>query len=535
MLTLTLALVALVQDPNCVGTFHSVDLAVPAPQTFRPTYVQVDGDDAVAYGDLIPAQVYPYMGLCMLRRDPVSLEFAVELVRPYSGAPGDPHHVGLRGGTLAYSQRVANGSDIVVLRRDPIMGAWTVFDVIHAPLLNFGSPPTISVSESLVAFHTTVNIEVWRRGPTRMELAVAFSSLYTYLDGVSGDRVVLERQPALELHRCPPGGGSFLEAFVMPPTGYAFMGTNLEDDLLITLLRELNTSTNGPHAIATWRILADPSGTTMHLESLRPYVANPEIFLPLAPSKLRGDSLVYAALGDACGNGALERHVRVEDISPAGILTPRSNVCSFAGAPNRDLLSAGFDGRTLAVLFDGNPGRLLFAALPSLALDRDHDCVDDATQIRVDPSLDRNQNGRLDTSERVGEAFCAQLAPNSTGAFSGLALVGTPSASSQDLAAVATGLPPSVVGVTLVAFAPTPLPAQATTPFGLCQGGGNFGRHGAVVSDATGVAVTPIRPAALPSVHGSASALTGQSWAWQHVHRDGPVAAATPAVAVQIW
>jgi hypothetical protein len=544
MRPLALALAALPFAPansvpaqNCVGPLTRTTLPTLGSSPFYPSFVKVDGDDAVVHGHVAGNQSLS-TALCALHRDSATGTWQVDFIRRYTGYADDPHHVALRGGMLVYSQRRNGSADIVVLTRSPTSGAWEMLANFTDPTHNFGAPPAVHASEVLVAFRKGQGHEVWRRVPGGLQLAGRFSTTFQTPFALSGERIAIGREAWVELYCFPASGGSLLEAVVTAPAGYNLLNGHgsprLEGDRLLTYLMTDPPNT-GIAAIALWRILPTASGTTLGLEGLQAPDIDSSVLQQFQLGTLRGDTLVDGVVGNACVVGEYVRHARVSDISDAGVLALRGRVCDFGGMSPRELEHVGYDGRTLAFLFRGDAPSVGFAPMLAIAHDRDRDCVEDVEQIHADPSLDRNFNGRLDSTELVGEEFCGQTAPNSTGAFAELTLLGTPSAASQDLLAVSEHLRPFAVGMTLVSFAPMPLPALASTASGLCLGGGNLGRHPALQADMTGTAVTQIRPAALPAPGGVWPSIAGQTLSWQHVYRDGVLTRATPAVALQLW
>ncbi|MEM6672442.1 MAG: choice-of-anchor B family protein [Planctomycetota bacterium] len=124
-------------------------------------------------------------------------------------------------------------------------------------------------------------------------------------------------------------------------------------------------------------------------------------------------------------------------------------------------------------------------------------------------------------SAPVGTAYCSS-APNSIGSVSAIVGQGTDFLTRNDLALLATDLPPGVLGLFVVsanqAFVPNPGGSQGN----LCVGAGT-GRYlsQAGSADAAGTLALVVDATAIPQPNGDVSAGAGETWNFQCWHRDG--------------
>ena len=529
---LLLLATAQAQTPPCLGPFQRVDAFVPVTSSSVPVGLNVDGHDAVLWVESGFGYPREYT-LHIFREDPASGIWSATESRRYPGPTYN--NVALDDGVLAYMHFDTQTSEVVALERDPVTGTWQRIGAV--PMPTFPSlVDQLLVSRELIAFGSPPRAAVWRRGPGGYTLAARFTGEVSQLE-IEGERVV--RVPRYngfhaELYRCPASGGIELLGYVQAPAGTIFRGPALlHGERLLAPVGAYGA--NSSDGLASWRIAWDSSsGADAVLDSVGTYGVGLPTGSGLGCPSFGADSLL-SLNGRSCGGSLYDsRSAALVDVDAQGRFQLAGIICVDIVGFWLPGCYAATDGNTVAKIYRDLSGRasVEFARYLGAAHDRDRDCVRDTDQIRADPRLDLNVNARLDAYERVGESFCAQLAPNSTGAFASLELIGSEHTASTDLAAVARALPPLALVTSTFTFAPEPLPAQATTALGLCLAGA---RHPAVASDTSGVAVTPIRPSTLPSSVGTASALAGQTWAWQHVYRDGANLAATPAVAVRLW
>ena len=520
--------------PPCLGPFQRVDAFVPVPSYNRPVGLHVHGHDAVLWVEAGGGYPFEY-GLHLFREDPATGIWSATESRRYPGPTFNQTHVALGDGVLAYLHFGTPNIEIVALERDPITGVWQRIGALPVPsfpaygLQLHASRELLAVQEQGHPSST-----VWRRSAAGYTLAVSFPTGEDSLLAVDGEHVVRALAYRAELYRCPATGGAELLGYVHAPPGKRFRASvSLDGERLVAPFGPDGAS--ALEGLATWRIAWDtPHGADAVLDTVTAYNAGLPVGTGSVYSSFADDSFLTSSVDRCDATHTLSRAAHLVDVDAQGR-------CHLAGVVCVEPWSAfslgrivSMDGRTVAKMHrDASGGTSVeFARYLGAAHDRDRDCVRDTDQIRMDPRLDLNVNARLDAHEQVGVSFCAQLAPNSTGTFATFELIGSEHVASADLAAVARALPALALGTSTLSFAPEPLPAQATTALGLCLAGA---RHPAVVSDASGVAVTPIRPSALPSSMGTASAFAGQTWAWQHVYRDGAALAATPAVAVRLW
>jgi hypothetical protein len=519
---------ALGQNPPCLGPFQRVDALVPVLVN-PPIGLHVDGHDAVLWSEYGGPYPFDY-GLHFFREDPATGTWSATESRLYPG-PTFNRHVALRDGVVAYLHFGDPLIEFVILEREPVTGIWQRLGAVPAPPYFELNVPQLLVSRELVAVQGSGSVPstVWRRGPAGYALAISFPTGENSILAVDGERVVRALTYHAELYRCPATGGSELLGYIQAPSSRRFRsGVHIDGERLVA-------DVAGIEGVATWRVEWDtPSGASAVLDTVTPYSAG----IPHGTGSL-GSSFGAGSLltqqSTLCSGGPFGSFTAsFVEVGTHGHLHVAGAICVEMSMPFLPLRSVSTDGRTVARLHRDAAGHtsVEFARYLGAALDRDRDCVPDTDQIRMDARLDLNANARLDAFERGGEAFCAQLAPNSTGSFASLELIGSESVHSSDLAAVARALPPHAVGASTFTFAPRPLPANATSALGLCILGA---RHPAVAADARGVAVVAIHPSALPTRVGSASAIAGQTWAWQHVYRDGATVAVTPAVAVELW
>lgn len=143
----------------------------------------------------------------------------------------------------------------------------------------------------------------------------------------------------------------------------------------------------------------------------------------------------------------------------------------------------------------------------------------DATGAPVE--LDLDSNGVRDQCERLGETYCSPGKPNSTGVPARMVLLGSETATANDLQLCAHSLPPGAFGVFLNSR------NQGLWPsFGGSQGdrclSGFIGHYATKIqtSDAAGTFGIDVDLTATPTPFGPVTIVAGETWYFQTWYRD---------------
>jgi hypothetical protein len=528
------------QSPPCLGPFQRVASTSTVSLNERMLFVAVSGANALG------------------RIEGPSTQGAVNIVEAFRElAPGGPWVAtqawplaGARGrfaldGDRAAFYRQSPFFEIAVFERQPATGMWLPTFAVPLASPPVASDPRLSGESLVLPYPDDERIDIWRRatsGAFTLEATILSPSALDddfgrWLD-IDGDRLAVRHASSVYLYQRDTTGAWPLEVRIQrePHFDFNFSEPLLSDGRLVVVVRSPVESDKG---LAFWRLVAFPGGISAVYDGV---VFEDDVmneFHGLLTPATASSTAVQRLSEPACGTpdpafaplaviGAGDRDLPVVD----------GYVCRLAGfAGPGDSEYFDYDGRTLAVAVPQEVGaprnNVHFAALLGADIDGDRNCVEDSVEIATTPTLDRNGNGRLDSIEERGEEFCVPLGPNSVGNVATLRVIGTEHRLTNDLIALASGLPPGAFGVVAVALAPVPLPAQQTGPFGVCLTGA-VGRYSAVQAGTDGVATTSIPLGAVPTPNGSIHAYLYESWAWQLVYRDGSVPGATSAVAVTV-
>ncbi|MDB4426377.1 hypothetical protein N9151_00095 [bacterium] len=147
----------------------------------------------------------------------------------------------------------------------------------------------------------------------------------------------------------------------------------------------------------------------------------------------------------------------------------------------------------------------------------------DSCELLADPTLDLNQNGTPDRCERIGNSYCSDAIPNSTGEYGELTVLGSFNISQNDMTLSARRLPPQSFGFFITSQAPANIYPLNTSEGRLCVTGqvGRYVGPGQLVnSGPSGSVGLPIDLTAMPTPTGFIPATFFSTWYFQLWHRD---------------
>jgi hypothetical protein len=531
---------AAAQAPPCLGPFQRVASTSSVPLNARMLNVTVQGANALASITGSSSQGYVDIIEAFRELAPGGPWVATQ-AWPLDGARGRIALDGERAAIL----RNAPGSpyEVVVYERQVATGLWLQTFALPSPTY---FDPRLSGDMLVLPSPNNERVEIWRReasGIFTLEATIESPDVavqdFGFQTDVAGDRLAVTHAGYVYIYRRNGAGDWPLELRVHREPEFRLdwiAEPQIDDGRLVHVVRPEAVNGKG---LAFWRLVEGPSGANALFDGVVWESALSSEFTWLLGPVSAASTAIQRLRDPGCGSldpawtplavvgaGAGDRPIVDGHICQLG---------GFAGAGNGEQYS--YDGRTLAVAVPEEVGaprnNVHFATLLGADLDGDRNCVEDSLEIAATPNLDRNGNTRLDSTEERGDDFCLPLAPNSVGMFATLRVIGTEVRFSNDLMAVARGLPPGTFGVVAVALAPVPLPAQAMGPFGVCLSG-SVGRYSAVQAGTDGVATTAVPFAAVPTPNGPINAYLNETWSWQLVYRDGSVPGATSAVAVTV-
>ncbi|MEZ6015737.1 MAG: FG-GAP repeat protein [Planctomycetota bacterium] len=136
-------------------------------------------------------------------------------------------------------------------------------------------------------------------------------------------------------------------------------------------------------------------------------------------------------------------------------------------------------------------------------------------------AADRNGNGVPDACEAAGTAFCT-ASPNSTGAPSSIAAIGSAALIDDNVTLYVSGLPQTVLGYFVVSRDMLQIPGAGGAQGTLCVASTAMGRYAGNVlsSGSLGLVSMPVDLTSIPTPTGSVAAAVGDTWNFQLWHRD---------------
>lgn len=422
---------------------------------------------------------------------------------------------------------------LTVFEVDDLTGTWHKAGEVSYTCFGYTGLTQLAISpEGRVAYTCSHAGQIWEPSSSGWVQRATFSTQSQF--AFDGTRLAVANYGPIDVHRRTAAGAWELEV-TLPITSSSAANRpyHIEGDRLW----EARPAWWVFAPFATWRLFSAASGTTVHVDGVTqgPFSVGSNPWPAVSHGTVVG---LRSDLPCTQQVGAFQLVSVGSDEVPAITYT----FCPPAlPADPATIAGLAYDGRTLVWATNttspqpsGPRTSLYFLPLLAADIDRDVDCVEDLAQIASNPSLDRNTNGRLDSTEARGTSLCVPSTPQANGAYARLAVVGTEGAASSDLIAVASQLAAGAVVLPCVARPGSPLPAAQSGSSGLCLGGPTFGRYAPRSADAAGVAVTSLNPAALPSPAGSVAASAGETWAWQCLFRDIGGTRATNAVAVTL-
>ncbi len=537
-----LTLAATPQALPCLSPFQRVrPLSAGAPG-YQIVSIEVDGDVALSVGAGLSPLLGHMVHVDAYERDTVTGTWqAVQSLDFRGQSPIVPGVFELEGGRAILPLDVPPRQAVMVLERDPFTGLWSLEEIIPTFSRHIQGA-RLSGDRVAIGFEHPEVIEVWVRTSAGWVLedsmtdAGPWSNDFSSDFDIEGDRIVVGGAVRQEVYRRTTSGRWEHERGVRPPTGFHFWGWSnppvFADGRWITLVQE--NGTGSPDlAMSSLRVSPDAGTTRVIADGLLSSAVVPGTVTQAVYGAMAGGTMLILLGSAGCPNGDWA----FAAVSTGNADTPelRGWTCSPGGGGMSERTGGiGYDGHTFAVTTVEYVGTAVissasFATLLGSDHDRDGNCVRDAEQIAQQPDLDRNVNGRLDSSEARGSASCVPTSPNSTGGIALLRIVGTEFAPITDLTAVIEGVPANTIGV--LAVARTRLAGPPAGPFSLCIGdgmSGAFARYPVVQSDAQGVAIVALGSIMLPgAVH-----VPGDQWGWQYVYRDGSGFGTSEAVRV---
>lgn len=516
----------------------------------------VDGDTALVLSRETGSGGGGPLDVHVLARDAAGVWSITQVLRLSTSSLSAPnnHRVHLQGDVAAVTVTCSPFPIVEMLERDPVTGLWSERQTIPFPFLN--CPSTFLHGERLAIGDSIAHeVRIYDRSPGGDWLETltisgptiaGLSSFGAYVALSSTTLVVVdEHQRDVFVYEEDASGGYTLDLLhhepLSPTSLFGILGRSLELDeerlavwsidgpnttgSTIELFRRTSTAT--PRWAYEGTLTSDPAGRTRQL-GFDTKAAN-------------GTLVTTVVAANECGGALTTRVVLAREPGFLPVWTPIASICAsqFGAVTSPHAIPLDYDGETLMLSLASEDvggvqaaGRVALVPLPSVAVDCDGNCQDDASEIAACAGCDLNANGRLDRCERRGVRYCDPAVTNSTGAPGRIDLYGSTSAVGTDLIAVARSVPANSFGVLVSARSTAFVPGAGGSAGVLCVGGPAFGRFPASSTGSQGTFVAPIDPTNLPAGPAPYAVQPGDTVYFQAWFRDGASSNLTDAVAL---